>query len=74
MTGLQEAFYIVGLVYMGISLLIIFGILIGIGVIRKKIVALENTVKEKIDMVTNVGEKAGEVISTVKKLTNRKGK
>jgi len=74
MTGLQEAFYIVGLVYMGISLLIIFGILIGLGVIRKKVVALENTVRQKIDMVTSIGETAGEVIGTVRKMTHRKGK
>ena len=74
MTGLQEAFYIVGLVYMGISLLVIFGILIGLGVIRKKVVALENTVRQKIDMVASIGETAGEVIGTVRKMTHRKGK
>jgi hypothetical protein len=74
MTGLQEAFYIVGLIYMGVSLLVIVGILVGLSVIRKKIVDLENTVREKVDLVTNVGARAGEVISTVKKLTHRKGK
>jgi hypothetical protein len=34
MSGLQEAFYIVGIVYMGISLLLIFGLVIAVGVIR----------------------------------------
>lgn len=72
MTGLQEAFYIVGLVYMGVSLLIIIGILVAIGVIRKKVISIENTIKEKLSMVTSLGEKAGEVIGTVKKFAGRK--
>jgi hypothetical protein len=74
MTGLQEAFYIVALVYMGVSLLIIFGILAAILIIRGKVVSLENMVKEKLDVVFSVGEAAGEVISTVKKITKRRGK
>lgn len=74
MTGLQEAFYIVGLVYMGISLLLILGVVIGIGVIRKKVVSLENMVKEKLEVVSSMGEAAGDVISTVKKFTHRKSK
>ena len=72
MTGLEEAFYIVGIVYMGISLLLIIGLVVAVFVIRAKIVSLENMVKEKIDMVTSMGERAGEVINTVKKLTHRK--
>ena len=74
MTGLQEAFYIVGLVYMGVSLLIVVGILVAILVIRKKIVSLENMIKEKIETVTHMGAAAGEVISTVKRMTKHKSK
>ena len=74
MTGLQEAFYIVGLVYMGVSLLIIIGIFVAIGVIRKKVVSLERTIKDKLGLVTSMGERAGEVISTVKKFAERKSK
>jgi hypothetical protein len=72
MTGLQEAFYIVGLVYMGISLLLILGVVIALGVIRKKIVSLENMVKEKIEVVTAMSERAGDVLNTVKRFTHRK--
>jgi predicted small secreted protein len=74
MTGLQEAFYIVALIYMGISLIIIFGILATIVIIRQKVISLENMVKEKLDAVFSMGEAAGEVIQTVKKLTHRKDK
>lgn len=74
MTGLQEAFYIVGLVYMGISLIIIFGLLVAVLVIRKKVVDLEQMIKDKFDTVTHMGAAAGEVINTVKKITKRKSK
>lgn len=74
MTGLQESFYIVGIVYMGLSLLLILGVVAAIFVIRAKVVSLENMIKEKIDIVTSMGERAGEVISTVKKLTHRTSK
>lgn len=74
MTGLQEAFYIVGLVYMGISLLIIIGLLVAVLIIRNKVVNLENMIKEKLDTVFSVGAAAGDVLNTVKKMTKRKSK
>lgn len=72
MTGLQEAFYIIGIIYMSISLLIILGILVGLGIIRKKIVSLERMIKDRLELVTAVGQTASEVINTVKKITKRK--
>lgn len=74
MTGLQEAFYIVGIVYMGISLLIILGILVAIGVIRKKIVSLENMVKDKLHTVSSLASAGSDVLNTVKKMTKKRGK
>jgi hypothetical protein len=74
MTGLEQAFYIVALVYMGISLLIIVGLLVAVVIIRNKVVNLENMLKEKLDTVLSVGAAAGDVISTVKKITKRKSK
>lgn len=74
MTGLQEAFYIVGLVYMGLSLLILIGVVAAVFVIRAKIVSLENMVKEKIDFATSLPARAGEVIESVRKLAKHKSK
>lgn len=74
MTGLQEAFYIVGLVYMGISLLIIFSILVVIAKIRQRVISLEKMVQEKLSLVTSVGATAGEVINTVRKFGRHKEK
>lgn len=72
MTGLQEAFYIVALVYMGVSLLIIVAVLVALGVIRQKIVNLERMVQEKIDAVTSIGSKAGEFVESVRNFTKHK--
>jgi hypothetical protein len=74
MSGLQEAFYIVGIVYMGISLLLIFGLVIAVGVIRKKIVALEKTISDKIDFVTSLPAKVEGIVDTVRHLTKHGSK
>jgi hypothetical protein len=74
MSGLEQAFYIVALVYMGISLLIIFGLLAAVIIIRNKVINLENIVREKFDVVFSVGSAAGDVIDSVRKITKRKSK
>lgn len=74
MTGLEEAFYIIGIIYMSLSLLIIFGVLIAVLKIRSKIVSLERNVMDKINLITTVGTKAGEVIETVRSMSKSKAK
>lgn len=74
MTGLQEAFYIIAIVYMGVSFLIILVAVAAVLVIRHKVVSLERMVKERIDTAMMVGEKAGEVIDSVRKFAKRKSK
>jgi len=66
MTGLQEAFYIVALVYMGLSLLLVLAIVIAMAVIRKKIVSLEKMIKDKLDIVSSLPATIEAVISGVK--------
>jgi len=72
MTGLQEAFYIVALVYMGISLLILIGVIAAVFVIRAKIVSLENMVKEKVEAVASISSKAAGIVGKAAKFVNRK--
>jgi hypothetical protein len=70
-TGLQEAFYIVGLIYMSISLVAMIAILIVIGVIRHKVVSLEKIVKERLEPVTNLGSHVTDIIDAVRSLAGR---
>jgi len=71
MTGLQEAFYIVGIVYMGISLLLLMGVIAAVFVIRAKIVSLENMVKEKIEAVSSLSSKAVEIVGKAAKFAHK---
>jgi hypothetical protein len=70
-TGLQEAFYIVGLVYMSVSLVAILAILIIIGIIRHKVVSLEKIVKSRLAPVTNVASGAAEFVEAIRGLAGR---
>jgi hypothetical protein len=70
-TGLQEAFYIVGLVYMSVSLVAILAILIIIGIIRHKVVSLEKIVKHRLEPAANVATGAAELINAIRSLTGR---
>lgn len=68
---LQNAFYIIGIVYMGISLLLILGVVVALFVIRAKVVSLENMVKEKIAAVTSLPAQVAEIVGSVKKMTSK---
>lgn len=72
MTGLETAFYIIGIVYMGISLLLLVAVIAAVFVIRAKIVSLENIIKDKLSLVTNITGRAADVVDTITKITKRK--
>lgn len=71
MTGLQEAFYIVGLIYMSVSLVAMVAILVIIGVIRHKVVSLEKIVKERLEPVTNLTSHFTDIVDVVRSLAGR---
>lgn len=74
MTGLQEAFYIIAIIYMSVMFLLILVALAALLVIRHKIISLERMVKDKIETVVSVGARAGEIVETVKNFTKKKRK
>ena len=65
MTGLQEAFYIIGIVFMVVCLGIIIAMLIAIGVIRSKINSLHDTIENKFGQATGLVAKGGKLAKTV---------
>ncbi|HET6925115.1 MAG TPA: hypothetical protein VFH39_04755 [Candidatus Saccharimonadales bacterium] len=71
MTGLQTAFYIVALVFMGINLLLIIALLSAVLVIKAKVNKLHDAVDEKVSQVKDIGAKAGLVFRTVKHFAKR---
>jgi hypothetical protein len=61
MSGLQETFYIMGIIYMGLMFIIAIILLISVFVIRSKIVKIHDTIEHRIDMLTQIAEKGGEL-------------
>jgi hypothetical protein len=69
MTGLQETFYIVALIYMGISLLLIIALVVTIAVIRSKVVSMERNIKEKLELITSLPSTVESIINGIRGIT-----
>jgi len=72
MTGLETTFYIVGIVFMGIMLLLMAALVVAVFAIRAKIQQIERNITEKIadklGMLTNLfrlGEKFAAIAKKV---------
>jgi hypothetical protein len=74
MTGLQEAFYIFAIVFMGIMFILIIALVAAVFVIRSKINHIQRMVEDRINLVTNIAEKGGEVAAAVVGGVARKAK
>ena len=72
MSGLQTAYYIVALVFMGVIFIILLSLLaIGL-VIRSKINAIHARIEERLEQATGLAEKGAAVIGTIKKAAKNK--
>ena len=71
MSGLQEAFYIVGLVFMGVMLILIIALLAAVFVIRAKINRIHDNIEAKLNAVTNIAEKGGALAGVAVKTAAR---
>lgn len=76
MTGLEQSFYIIGIVFMGLMLVLFIALVAAVFVIRAKINKIHKMVEDKIDSFTNVAERGGElagaVFKTGMKILNKK--
>jgi Na+-transporting methylmalonyl-CoA/oxaloacetate decarboxylase gamma subunit len=61
MSGLQETFYILGIIFMVIMLLLIAGLVIGVFIIKSKINKIHDNIEKKVNTVTSIAEKGGEL-------------
>ena len=61
MSGLQEAFYIIAIVFMAIMFVLIIALVAAVFVIRSKINKIQQTIEERVDMVTHLAERGGEL-------------
>lgn len=61
MSGLQEAFYIIAIVFMGLMFLLILALVGAVFVIRSKINKIQHTIESRVNSITNIAEKGGEL-------------
>jgi len=74
MSGLQEAFYIIAIIFMGIMFILLVALVTAVFVIRNKINRIERQIENRINMVTNIAERGGEVAAAVVGAAARKAK
>jgi F0F1-type ATP synthase membrane subunit b/b' len=61
MNGLQEAFYIMGIVFMSLTFILILALLSAVLVIRSKVNKIHDNIDAKINTITTIAEKGGEI-------------
>ncbi len=74
MTDLQTTFYIIGIIFMSLMLLIGLITVITVLVIRKKIARIHDRIEDKLAMITTISglaEKGGAVLGAIKKASHQ---
>jgi hypothetical protein len=74
MTGLQETFYIMGIIFMSITFLLTLALVAAVFVIRSKVNKIHATIENKINKVTNLAEKGGELSALAGSVVARRAK
>jgi Na+-transporting methylmalonyl-CoA/oxaloacetate decarboxylase gamma subunit len=74
MPGLQEAFYIIAIIFMGVMFLLLIALVAAVFVIRNKINRIHDQIESRLNMVTNIAEKGGEVAAAVVGAAARKAR
>jgi|GEM_PF-908545 len=61
MSGLQEAFYIISIVYMSVMFILIIALVVSVFVIRSKINKIHQMIETRVNTLTTLAEKGGEL-------------
>jgi hypothetical protein len=71
MSDLQTTFYIIGIIFMGLMLLIGLVIVVAVLVIRTKINAIHQRIDDRLGQVADWAEKGTAVFGAIKKVTGK---
>ena len=69
---LQTTFYVVGIVFMGLMLILFIVLVIAVLVIRAKVNAIHRHVEDKLGGVISLIENGAKIVSQVKSATRKK--
>lgn len=70
MNGLEQAFYIMGIVYMAIMFLIMIAVVVAIFAIKAKIHEIERQISEKLAFVSNIAGAGEKILNVAKKVVH----
>ncbi len=65
--GLEQAFYIVGIIFMSLMLIILLALVLAVFVIRAKVIAIHNAIEEKLSFASDVMNTGSSVLKKLKK-------
>lgn len=74
MPGLQEAFYIIAIVFMSVMFILVIALVIAVFVIRAKINKIHHMIDSKVNTLTTLAEKGGELAGLAASRVARKAK
>ena len=74
MNGLEQAFYIVGLVFMVVMLILVSALIVSVIVIRSKVNKIHDQIERRVDSITHIAEKGGELAAIAKSKVIKKAK
>ena len=72
MTGLQTAFDVVGLVFMGVMLLLMMVVIVAVLLIRRKVTHIQQHIEDKLHTARDLAEKGEKVVRTLNKVKRKR--
>jgi hypothetical protein len=69
---LQTAFYIIGIVFMSLMLVLLIALVVAVFVIRAKIISIHDQIEDKLNTVGAIATASSEIIGRVKKVVSHK--
>lgn len=74
MSGLEEAFYIIAIVFMSVMFILVIAVTVAVFVIRAKINKIHHMIDAKLNTFTTLAEKGGELAGLAASTVARKAK
>lgn len=70
MNGLEQAFYIMGIIYMAIMFIVMIGLAVAVFAIRAKINEIERHIAEKLAFVASIAGAGERILNVAKKVVH----
>ena len=74
MSGLEQAFYILGIIFLSLMFLLLIALVVAVFVIKKKINYIHDNIETKLNAVTMVAEKGGALAAAAADTITRKAR